>query len=43
MRDPHAPDPVEQEAELQRAMEAMGSPRFFSLGPDGSLIERDDL
>ncbi|CAL9301746.1 DUF6928 family protein [Streptomyces sp. SudanB66_2053] len=41
--DPHGPDPAEREAALQRAMEAMGPPRFFSLGPDGSLIERDGL
>ncbi|MFJ9755057.1 DUF6928 family protein [Streptomyces sp. NPDC101149] len=43
VRDPHGPDPAEREAALQKAMEAMGPPRFFSLGPDGSLIERDDL
>jgi hypothetical protein len=43
VRDPHGPDPAEREAALQRAMEAMGPPRFFSLGPDGSLIERDGL
>ncbi|MGQ4383293.1 DUF6928 family protein [Streptomyces sp. SAS_270] len=43
VRDPHAPDPAEQEAQLRRAMEAMGPPRFFSLGPDGSLVERDSL
>ncbi|WP_405973162.1 hypothetical protein OG496_30275 [Streptomyces sp. NBC_00988] len=41
VRDPHAPDTAEQEAQLRRAMEAMGPPRFFSPGPDGSLIERD--
>lgn len=43
VRDPHAPDSAEQEAQLRRAMEAMGPPRFFSLGPDGSLVERDSL
>ncbi|MDX3641956.1 DUF6928 family protein [Streptomyces sp. MB09-02B] len=43
VRDPHGPDPAEREAALQRAMESMGPPRFFSLGPDGSLIERDGL
>ncbi|WP_329160812.1 hypothetical protein OHB49_15095 [Streptomyces sp. NBC_01717] len=37
----HGPDPAEQEVELQRAVEAMGPPREFSLGSDGSLIERD--
>ncbi|MGW1798199.1 DUF6928 family protein [Streptomyces sp. NPDC001984] len=41
--DPHGPDPAEQEAELRRAVEAMGPPRFYSLGPDGSLVERDGL
>ncbi|WSW37671.1 hypothetical protein OG426_37135 [Streptomyces canus] len=41
VRDPQAPDTAEQEAQLRSAMEAMGPPRFFSLGPDGSLIERD--
>ncbi|MFF3464426.1 DUF6928 family protein [Streptomyces sp. NPDC002619] len=39
--DPHGPDPAEQEAKLRRAVEAMGPPRFYSLGPDGSLVERD--
>ncbi|MFB7331260.1 hypothetical protein ACFC00_06400 [Streptomyces adustus] len=43
VRDPHGPDLVEQKAALQMAMEAMGPPRFFTMGPDGSLIERDGL
>lgn len=43
VRDPHGPDPAEREAALQRAVEAMGPPRVFSRGPDGSLIERDRL
>lgn len=43
VRDPHAPDLAEQEAMLRRAMEAMGPPRFFTLTPDGSLVERDSL
>ncbi|MFF0778147.1 DUF6928 family protein [Streptomyces sp. NPDC003720] len=43
LQDPHGIDPAVREAALQRAMEAMGPPRFFSLGPDGSLIERGSL
>ncbi|UWE12155.1 hypothetical protein [Actinacidiphila bryophytorum] len=43
MRDPHGPDPAEQEAELRRAVEAMGPPRFYAFGPDGSLVEREGL
>ncbi|MGW0085502.1 hypothetical protein [Streptomyces sp. NPDC003393] len=43
VRDPHGPDPVEREVALQRVVEAMDPPRLFSLGPDGSLIERDGL
>lgn len=43
MRDPNGPDPAEKEAELRRAVEAMGPPRIYTLGPDGSLIERDGL
>ncbi|MFE5400537.1 DUF6928 family protein [Streptomyces sp. NPDC056580] len=43
VRDPHDPDPAEQQAALQRAMEAMGPPRFFTMSPDGSLIERDGI
>lgn len=40
LRDPNGPDPAQREAELRRAMEAMGPPRFFTMGPDGSLVER---
>ena len=43
VRDPTAPDPAEQEAQLRRATEAMSSPRSFRLGPDGSLVEHDGL
>ncbi|MFF0445055.1 DUF6928 family protein [Streptomyces sp. NPDC004609] len=41
VRDPHEPDRAEQEAGLREAMETMAPPRFYTLGPDGSLIERD--
>ncbi|MEU3819448.1 hypothetical protein AB0E74_07535 [Streptomyces sp. NPDC030392] len=41
VRDPHGPDPAEQEAALRRAAEAMPPPRVYALGPDGELIERD--
>ncbi|HET6356247.1 DUF6928 family protein [Streptomyces sp.] len=43
VRDPNGPDPAEKEAALKRAVEAMGPPRIYSMGPDGSLIERDSL
>ncbi|MFF2385131.1 DUF6928 family protein [Streptomyces sp. NPDC058108] len=43
VRDPHGPDPAEEGAKLKKIMETMGSPRFYTLGPDGSLIERDGL
>lgn len=43
VRDPHDPDLAEREAQLRRAVEAMGPPRVYTLGPDGSLIERDGL
>ncbi|MEV6289261.1 hypothetical protein AB0M41_02230 [Streptomyces sp. NPDC051896] len=43
VRDPHGPDRAEQEAALRRAVEAMQPPRVYTLGPDGSLIERDGL
>ncbi|CCK29982.1 hypothetical protein BN159_5603 [Streptomyces davaonensis JCM 4913] len=43
VRDPYGPDPAEQEAALRRAVEAMGPPRVYTLGPDGSLTERDGL
>ncbi|MFE7380556.1 DUF6928 family protein [Streptomyces zhihengii] len=41
VRDPNATDPAEKEAETWRAMEAMGPPRYCTMGPDGTLIERD--
>jgi len=43
VRDSQGPDPAEQEAELRRAVQAMNPPRFYSLSPDDSLIERDGL
>ncbi|MGQ4418004.1 hypothetical protein ACN6LA_004515 [Streptomyces sp. SAS_269] len=43
VRDPHGPDPAEQQGALQRAMQAMSPPRFFTMNPEGSLIERDGL
>ncbi|MEU2554624.1 DUF6928 family protein [Streptomyces sp. NPDC014684] len=43
VRDPHGLGPAEQQAALQRALGAMGPPRFFTMSPDGSLIERDGL
>jgi hypothetical protein len=41
--DPRGPDLAEQEAELRRATEAVGPPRFYRLGPDGSLSEGEAL
>ncbi|MGW0649661.1 DUF6928 family protein [Streptomyces umbrinus] len=41
VRDPKGPDPAEKEAELRSVVEAMGPPRFYSMGPNGSLVERD--
>ncbi len=38
----HAPDLAEQEAELRSAMEAMGPPRVFELGPDGSGLNETE-
>ncbi|MEV6107787.1 hypothetical protein AB0M28_24255 [Streptomyces sp. NPDC051940] len=43
IQDPDAPSPAEREAALKRAVAAMGPPRVFTLGPDGSLIERGGL
>lgn len=43
VRDPNGPDPEEKAAALKRAVEAMGPPRAYTLGPDGSLIRRDAL
>ncbi|MFP8941448.1 DUF6928 family protein [Streptomyces fenghuangensis] len=42
VRDAGGPGPAEQEAELGQAVEAMGPPRFYTLGPDGSLTKRDN-
>ncbi|WP_329121316.1 DUF6928 family protein [Streptomyces sp. NBC_01465] len=39
IQTPHGPDSAEREAALKRAMEAMGPPRFYTMGPDGQLIE----
>ncbi|MGQ4399058.1 hypothetical protein ACN6K4_002544 [Streptomyces hayashii] len=39
VRDPHASDPAKHDGELQSAGEAMGSPRFYTFGPDGLLVE----
>ncbi|MFE2262675.1 DUF6928 family protein [Streptomyces griseosporeus] len=41
--DEHGADSAAEEAELRRAVEAMPPPRVYTLTPDGSLIERDDL
>lgn len=40
VRDPSGPTRAEKEAALQRLTEAMGPPRFSSMGPDGTLVER---
>jgi hypothetical protein len=36
--DPHGLDPAEQEAQLRRAVEAMGPPRVYAFGLDGSPV-----
>ncbi|MET9638453.1 hypothetical protein ABZY83_18930 [Streptomyces virginiae] len=41
--DPHAPDPAGREAALRQALERMGPPRVYTMGPGGSLVERDAL
>ncbi|MGW2237265.1 DUF6928 family protein [Streptomyces sp. NPDC001759] len=41
--DPRGLDTAEQEAQLRKAAKAMGPPRVYTFGPDGSLIERDGL
>lgn len=41
VRDPNGPDPAEKEAAMRRALEAMGPPRFYTMGPDGALIESE--
>ncbi|MBO1334060.1 hypothetical protein [Streptomyces sp. VRA16 Mangrove soil] len=33
--------PAAVEARLRTALKAMGPPRCYSVGPDGTLIERD--
>lgn len=43
VRDPNGPDPAEKEAEMRRAVEAMGPPRVYTMGSDGVLIEQDGL
>lgn len=43
VRDPYGPGPAEQEAKLRRAVEDTDPPRFYTLSPDGSLVERDGL
>lgn len=43
VREPHGPDPAEQQAELRRAVESMDPPRCYTPSPDGSLIEREGL
>ncbi|MBC9719357.1 hypothetical protein H9Y04_43295 [Streptomyces sp. TRM66268-LWL] len=43
VRDPHGPDPAAREAELRGVMADMDPPRIYTLGADGSLIERDGL
>lgn len=40
VQDPYGPTPAEKAAALKKAMEAMGPPRFYAMGPDGTLIER---
>ncbi|WP_374228128.1 hypothetical protein [Streptacidiphilus sp. ASG 303] len=41
--DPQGPDAAEQEAELVRAVEVTGPPRFSRPVPDGSLIQREEV
>ncbi|MCX5526525.1 hypothetical protein AB0L47_14115 [Streptomyces bobili] len=43
VRDPHGPTPVKQEAELQGAGEAIAPSIFYTFGPDGLLVESNDL
>ncbi|WP_437004651.1 DUF6928 family protein [Streptomyces sp. enrichment culture] len=43
VQDPQGPGLEDQEAQLRRAVEAMGPPRVYTLGPGGSLVERDGL
>ncbi|WP_420037711.1 DUF6928 family protein [Streptomyces sp. cg28] len=41
VRNPNDPDPAEKESELRRAVDAMGPPQFYTMGPDGLLVERN--
>lgn len=43
VRDPNGPDLAEKEAERRRALEAMEPPQFYTMGPEGVLIEQDGL
>ncbi|PYC83203.1 hypothetical protein C7C46_09380 [Streptomyces tateyamensis] len=43
VRDPNAPDPAVREAALRAAVAAMGPPRTYVLGPDGTLTRREVL
>ena len=43
MQDLNGPTPAEKEAALTRAVERMGPPRIYVLGPDGTLTKRDTL
>ncbi|MEU0370037.1 hypothetical protein ABZ070_07195 [Streptomyces sp. NPDC006283] len=38
VRDPNGPDPAEKEAEMRRAVAAMGPPQFYTMGPDGAFV-----
>ncbi|MEU1621099.1 hypothetical protein ABZ479_27850 [Streptomyces sp. NPDC005722] len=39
-RDPDGAGAAKRQEEMRRAVEAMGPPRFYTLGPDGALVER---
>ncbi|MFF7214792.1 DUF6928 family protein [Streptomyces sp. NPDC008238] len=39
-RDPDGAGAAKRREEMRRAVEAMGPPRFYTLGPDGALVER---
>ncbi|CAL9672719.1 hypothetical protein SUDANB176_07526 (plasmid) [Streptomyces sp. enrichment culture] len=43
VRDPHGPGLAERKAESRSTWEIMDPPRFYTLSPDGSLVERDGL
>ena len=40
VHDPSGPSRAEKEAALKRAVQSMGPPRVYTMGPDGTLIER---